>query len=115
MNVVFVNGSYQDPVTTLQELLVEYVIFPRLSATRTSTRVSWQSPSASIQWEYSLRSYLGQVFVVLVEESSEVVPLSVEFPLSDDVPVFELELFKKFSFSSDSSAVWEMKVRAINI
>ena len=46
---------------------------------------------------------------------SEVVPLSVEVPLSDDVPVFELELIKNFSFSSDSSAVQEMKVRAINI
>ena len=46
---------------------------------------------------------------------SEVVPLSVEVPLLDDVPVFELELFNNFSFSSDSSAVQEMKVRAINI
>ena len=46
---------------------------------------------------------------------SEVVPLLVEVPLSDDVPVFELELFKNFSFSSDSSAVQEMKVRAMNI
>ena len=46
---------------------------------------------------------------------SEVVPLSVEVPLSDDVPVFELELFNNFPLSSDSSAVQEMKVRAINI
>ena len=50
-----------------------------------------------------------------VDPSSEIVPLSVEVPLSDDVPLFELELSKNFSFSSDSSAVQEMKVRAINI
>ena len=56
-----------------------------------------------------------------VVPSSEVVPLSFEVPLSGDVPlsddvsVFELELFDNISFSSDSSAVQEMKVRAINI
>ena len=49
------------------------------------------------------------------EPPPEVVPLSVEVTLSDDVFVSELELFDNISLSSDSSELQEMKVRAMNI
>src|SRR5262245_56914028 len=59
VNVAPVYGSVQRPVSTTQRRVSRNITAIKLSAMSTSARVSWQSPSASIQSRQSSRLYGG--------------------------------------------------------